>query len=266
MTWRQEPRSPDHDPEPFYQSFWRSLRWGAPEPNEDERSRLLAIEDLLSRCDLGERPRILDLGCGRGWLTRALAARGEVLGADVTAAAVERARELFPGLRFEQADVEGLLASHGEASFDLVVSSEVLEHVADGDKPAFLRGVLRLLRPGGHAVLTTPRGELWPAWRASRDWRQPVEAWVSEKELDRLAAAAGFNVVQRTRAHVYGITPASRVLASRPFRSLASALPVLERLSVPFRIYQVVLLRRSAKLDSSMTSQEGPAGEPPAHR
>jgi 2-polyprenyl-3-methyl-5-hydroxy-6-metoxy-1,4-benzoquinol methylase len=266
MTWRQDPRSPDHDPEPFYESFWRSTRWGAAEPNEDERSRLRAIEDLLSGCDLGDRPRILDLGCGRGWLSRALAERGEVLGTDVTAAAVERARELFPGLRFERASVEELLVSQGQGAFDLVVSSEVLEHVADGDKPAFLRGVQRLLRPGGHAVLTTPRGELWPAWRKSREWKQPIEAWVSESELDRLAAAAGFDVVQRTRAHVYGITPASRVLASRAFRALASALPVLERLSVPFRIYQAVLLRRSAKLNPSMTSQEGPAGEPPAHR
>jgi len=254
-------------PEPFYESFWRSARWGAAEPNEDERSRLLAITDLLTGCDVGERPRILDLGCGRGWLSRSLAARGEVLGADVTAAAVERARELFPGLRFERADVEGLLASRGEASFDLVVASEVLEHVGDGDKPAFLRGVHRLLRPGGHAILTTPRGELWPAWQKSRDWRQPVEAWVSEKELDRLAAAAGFDVVRRTRAHVYGITPASRVLASRAFCSLARALPALERLSLPFRIYQAVLLRRNAKLvGPRKTQEEGPAAAPPAHR
>ena len=254
-------------PEPFYESFWRSARWGAPEPNEDERSRLLAIEHLLSRCALAERPRILDLGCGRGWLTRALAERGEVLGTDVTAAAVERARELFPALRFEQAGVEELLASHGEGAFDLVVSSEVLEHVGDGEKPAFLRGIHRLLRPGGHAVLTTPRGELWPAWRKSREWKQPIEAWVSESELDRLAVAAGFDVVQRTRAHVYGITPASRVLASRAFRSLASALPVLERLSVPFRIYQAVLLRRNAKLvGPTKTQEESPAAAPPAHR
>ena len=164
---------PMDQPEPFYESFWRSARWGAAEPNEDERSRLAAITDLLTGCDVGERPRILDLGCGRGWLSRALAARGEILGADVTAAAVERARELFPGLRFERADVEGLLASCGEASFDLVVSSEVLEHVGDGDKPAFLRGVHRLLRPGGHAILTTPRGELWPAWQRSRDGDSP---------------------------------------------------------------------------------------------
>jgi 2-polyprenyl-3-methyl-5-hydroxy-6-metoxy-1,4-benzoquinol methylase len=254
-------------PEPFYESFWRSARWGTAEPNEDERSRLRAIDELLKGRDLGERPRILDLGCGRGWLSRALAARGEVLGTDVTAAAVERARELFPGLRFERADVEGLLASRGEASFDLVVSSEVLEHVGDGDKPAFLRGVHRLLRPGGHAVLTTPRGEVWPAWQKSRDWRQPVEAWISEEQLDRLVAEAGFTVVRRTRAHVYGITPASRVLASRAFRTLAAALPALERLSFPFRIYQAVLLRRDAKLDGpGKTQEESPAAAPPAHR
>jgi 2-polyprenyl-3-methyl-5-hydroxy-6-metoxy-1,4-benzoquinol methylase len=147
----------EDEPEEFYESFWRSARWGGVEPNEDERSRLCAVVELLEACPLGERPQIPDLGCGRGWLTRALSAYGDVLGTDVAAASVARARDLFLDLRFEQTDIAGLAESRGTESFDLVVSSEVLEHVEGAEKREFLAGIHRLLRPGGYAILTTPR-------------------------------------------------------------------------------------------------------------
>lgn len=231
--------------EDFYRSFWRSSRWGQPDINRDERARLSAILDLLQACRVKTPARVLDLGCGRGWLTNALSVFGDVLGTDVSDAAVDRARELFPARRFERTDVPGLLDRHGPAAFDLIVSSEVIEHVERDAQPAFLRGARELLARGGCAIFTTPRGELWSAWRAAHAWEQPVEAWLTEAELDRLAAGAGFRVERRTRAHVYGITPASRVLASRPFRTLSTCLPPIDRVTYPFRIYQVALLRKA---------------------
>ena len=238
-------RRSEANPEEFYEAFWRSPRWGGVEPNREERSRLSSITAMLDGCDLGPRPQILDLGCGRGWLTRALSAYGDVIGSDVVAASVDRARELFPDLRFEQTDIRGLIDSRGPGSFDVVVSSEVLEHVKGEEKHAFVRGIHQLLRPGGCAIVTTPRGELWDRWRSSRDWKQPVEEWISEDELDRMATSIGFHVERRTRAHVYGITPLARLFASRPFRFMARLAPALERMNYRWRIYQVILLRRS---------------------
>jgi 2-polyprenyl-3-methyl-5-hydroxy-6-metoxy-1,4-benzoquinol methylase len=232
------------NPEEFYEAFWRSPRWSSAEPNKDERSRLSAVTAVLDGCDLEPQPRILDLGCGRGWLTRALSDHGDVLGTDVVAASVDRARELFPDLRFEQTDIRGLIDSRGPGSFDVVVSSEVLEHVKGEEKHAFVRGIYQLLRPGGWAIVTTPRGELWDRWRRSRDWKQPVEEWISEDDLDRMATGIGFRIERRTRAHVYGITPVARLFASRPFRAVAQLAPALGRVDYPWRIYQVVLLRR----------------------
>lgn len=155
-----------------------------------------------------------------------------------------RARAV-PRLRFERTDVAGLLDGRGAAAFDLIVSSEVIEHVERDGQPAFMRGAWQLLAPGGCAILTTPRGELWPVWQTAHAWEQPIEAWLTEPELDRLAADAGFHVERRTRAHVYGITPVSRVLASRASRTLTTYVPPLERVTYPFRICQVVLLRRA---------------------
>jgi 2-polyprenyl-3-methyl-5-hydroxy-6-metoxy-1,4-benzoquinol methylase len=237
-------RCQNDDPENFYRSLWASGSWGAAEPNDDETSRLAEIVDLLESCDLVETPRILDLGCGRGWLSHTLSEYGDVLGTDIVAASVERARELFPTLSFEQTDLRGLQETHGRESFDLVVSSEVLEHVEADEKRDFLQAIKQLLRPGGYAIITTPRGELERLWEESSDWQQPVEDWISETELDTLAVSVGFRVERRTRAHVYGITPLSRVLASRYFRLVTRILPVLERLTYASRIYQVVLLRR----------------------
>jgi len=259
MTLRDtDQRTPPEDPEQFYDRFWRSPRWGSAEPNDDERSRLAAIEDLLGEAGGETRLRILDLGCGRGWLSHALTRYGEVLGTDVVGAAVERARELFPDLEFERTDIEGLMASHGPAAFDVVVSSEVLEHVPDADKSDFLDGVRQLVKPDGVAILTTPRGELLETWQRAITSQQPVEEWITEAELDRLAVHVGFRVERRCRAHVYGLSPLSRLYASRVFRACARRLPVLERLTDGSRIYQVVLLRRPEEDDGGGRAGDWP--------
>lgn len=196
--------------EAFYEGFWRERSDGP--PPRDERDRWAAIRPLvisaLERAAAsgpqGGRPRILDLGCGRGWLTRLLAEtvrEADVLGVDPLAASVEAARREHPGLPFRQGTGVDLLASGHAQAFDLVVSSEVIEHVAHPDQPAFLRQAFELLRPGGRLLLTTPRGELWQRWRIGGGRPQPVEAWLTEGDLARLARGAGFALVERSRAH-----------------------------------------------------------------
>jgi SAM-dependent methyltransferase len=106
---------------------------------------------LLEHVQSGER--VLDLGCGEGDFAAAAAqaGAGEVLGVDVAGEAVRRARARHPALRFERA--EGPLPA-GDASFDLVWCSEVLEHVLD--TAALLSEARRVLRTGGVLLVTTP--------------------------------------------------------------------------------------------------------------
>ena len=102
--------------------------------------------DLLAP-EAGER--IVDLGCGTGTLTAAIAARGaEVLGIDGDAAMVERARALHPDLTFEHADGRDF-AIKGQA--DAVFSNAAL-HWMKEDPPAVIASVARALRPGGRFV------------------------------------------------------------------------------------------------------------------
>lgn len=82
---------------------------------------------------VAERPgSVLEVGCGQGWLLRDLADAlpdARIAGIDVREDAVFRARELVPSSDLLVAAGERLPFRDGE--FDLVVCSEVLEHVSD---------------------------------------------------------------------------------------------------------------------------------------
>jgi SAM-dependent methyltransferase len=96
--------------------------------------------------------RVLDLGCGPGQFAEFLSARVpdvDYRGIDISGPAIERARARCPAARFEQADA---LRSDLVTTFDydVVVCTEMLEHVADD------LGVLARLRPGTLFIGSVP--------------------------------------------------------------------------------------------------------------
>jgi len=93
--------------------------------------------------------RVLDLGCGVGLpATKQFVEKGfEVIGLDISAAQIERARKLVPGAKFIQADMATWEAEPG--SFDAIASFYALIHVPLQDQRDLLPRVRRWLRPGG---------------------------------------------------------------------------------------------------------------------
>ncbi|MGE0616346.1 MAG: bifunctional 2-polyprenyl-6-hydroxyphenol methylase/3-demethylubiquinol 3-O-methyltransferase UbiG, partial [Bacteriovoracia bacterium] len=92
--------------------------------------------------------RVLDLGCGAGFLTNYLATQGhEVTGLDLSESslAVARAHDGTQRVSYVQGDI--CRAPFPDASFDVVCAMDVLEHIED--PRAMIRGAARLLRPGG---------------------------------------------------------------------------------------------------------------------
>jgi len=101
--------------------------------------------------------RVVDAACGEGYGSALLAQGGarEVVGVDISAQAVEHARKRYAGianLRFEQGDCTAL--SLPDASCDLVVSFETLEHVAA--QQALVAGFARILSTDGVLVISSP--------------------------------------------------------------------------------------------------------------
>jgi SAM-dependent methyltransferase len=96
--------------------------------------------------------RALDLGCGDGRLTALLAAR-QVTAADVSEVALERARRRVPDAEIVRIEPDEPLPL-ADASFDLVLCAETIEHVRDVQ--LLLSELRRVLRPGGTLALTTP--------------------------------------------------------------------------------------------------------------
>ena len=101
---------------------------------------------------LGEPADALDLGCGDGRLTAELRA-GNLVAADVSGVALERARKKVPGARTVHLEPDESLPLD-DGAFDLVLCAETVEHVRDVQ--LMLSEVRRVLRPGGRLAVTTP--------------------------------------------------------------------------------------------------------------
>lgn len=133
------------------------------------------LERRLSflRAEVRPGARALDLGCGTGGFTAALAQAGaSVIGVDVAEAALARARAAHPGLDFRLVPFDGPLPLADNA-FDLVWASEVIEHVADTAR--WLSEVRRVLAPGGRVLLTTPsHGRLLVALEGLERFCEPL--------------------------------------------------------------------------------------------
>jgi ubiquinone/menaquinone biosynthesis C-methylase UbiE len=102
-----------------------------------------------------EEERALDFGCGAGRLTIALADRvGRAVGVDISEPMLAKARELDSAgrcvfVRNERAD----LARFEDDSFDVVMSSLVLQHLPQDLARGYLAEMVRVLRPGGALVV-----------------------------------------------------------------------------------------------------------------
>lgn len=151
--------------------------------------------------------RVLDLGCGRGEVLLACARSGAaVAGVDYARAAVEISRETLagvPGADVRQGDVTAL--PWPDASFDRVLSGDVIEHLDPADGEAMLREAHRVLRPGGRLVVHTAPNRLfleltWPVarwpllWAGHGETVRRLEGWI--------AASKRYHVNEQT---LYGL-------------------------------------------------------------
>jgi 2-polyprenyl-3-methyl-5-hydroxy-6-metoxy-1,4-benzoquinol methylase len=149
----------------------------------DEPSKRRLREVLASFAQLKVRgARILEIGCGTGWLSSKLTEFGAVTAVDLAEGVIAAAKAQMPEIDFRSGDV--LELDLPVLSFDVVVTLETLSHVYGQER--FIHRIAQLLKPGGHLVLTTQNKFVFD--RRSGVVQNPVyiRKWVTMKTLKRL--------------------------------------------------------------------------------
>jgi len=101
--------------------------------------------------------RVVDCACGSGTLTRLLHTLGaEVHGFDFVQKTIDEHRSRFPDIHWTCDNLEEWAKGSEEASFDIVIASEVLQYV---DFETVAQQLHRTVRPGGRLVITIPNSD-----------------------------------------------------------------------------------------------------------
>lgn len=183
----------------YYDRYW------SPEatPRYEPEPQLTA----LLNGSLGATTAVLDVGCGaaNSYAPRLARRAGSYVGVDVSSRAVELARA--GGFDAHVIDDAASLP-FPDASFDLVVSVEVLEHLFEPHRAA--SEARRVLRPGGKLVASSPNAVYWrlranllfgywnplgDAESIERPWRDPHIRFFSPRIMERMLREAGFRHV-----------------------------------------------------------------------
>ncbi len=131
--------------------------------------------ETMKQLALSPGERVLDIGCGPGFLCESIAAAvgsdGAVTGIDISSDLIALCKTRNPPKWLSYAVGDATQIAQPDASFDVVVCTQVAEYVPDVDR--VLAEAFRVLKPGGRAVIV------------ATDWDAVV--WHSEKP-ERMAA------------------------------------------------------------------------------
>lgn len=191
------------------------MEWNSAQYLKFRAERTQPAVDLAARIPLKTAARVLDIGCGPGNSTRALARRfpgAQALGVDSSPQMIETARRENPGLSFEVRDA-GTRLDTLPADFDVVFSNACIQWIPD--HPALLRAMLSRLRPGGWLAVQVPMNFEEPihklvqaavtgeTWRAHFPHPRTFYTLTPEQYIDRLSESAGaFTVWETTYFHM----------------------------------------------------------------
>ncbi|MEG0857108.1 MAG: methyltransferase domain-containing protein [Terrisporobacter sp.] len=120
-----------------------------------EKERTLPAKDLISRIEVINPKRILDVGCGSGNSTHALKKRwpnAEIIGLDNSVAMIEKARTLYDNTKFILQDASKDLSSLGK--FDIVFSNAAIQRIPNHD--VLIKSLQNLLNDNGILAIQLP--------------------------------------------------------------------------------------------------------------
>lgn len=188
--------------EKFYENFFvHNPEWNNCNPNADEMDRWNTIRQLIP--DSNKTIRILEVGCGRGWMTNLLSQYGNAEGIDPVKGVIRHAKRLYPKISFQSGYIDKL--TKAGKKFNLIVASEVIEHIPHNLKNNFISDLNTLLLTDGFLIITTPRKEALN--EREEHSNQPIEDWLTEAELEEVIIRNNFEVLNHIRITPSYINP-----------------------------------------------------------
>ena len=139
--------------------------------------------------------RHLDIGCGPGTFIGTLPDESDSVGVDISKVQLRYAQQEYaaPNRRFVV--IEPGTLPFAEASFDCVTLVELIEHLTPEDTLATLEAALRVLRPGGQLLVSTPNyRSLWPAIEGLLNRLGKVD--YSDQHINRFNRSKLFSLMQ----------------------------------------------------------------------
>jgi SAM-dependent methyltransferase len=156
--------------------------------------------------------RVLDLGCGAGYLVRATRAEGytQVEGVDAAPEQVQEAARLgITGIR--QGDIRAHLHTIGDCELEVVLAFDLLEHMTKDELFSLVDEIYRVLVPNGRLIVHTVNAES-PFFGRVRHGDITHEQAFTAGSLDQLLHTVGFSAVKcfEDRPVVHGLASAAR--------------------------------------------------------
>ena len=163
------------------------------------------VDDFLGKDQIAGKS-CLDGGCGLGVFTEQVRKFGpaKMTSIDIAPQLVEKLKLRFPDVDARVGDLMGLTPSLGEEKFDVVVSSEVIEHTPEPQQA--VRELCRRVKPGGLISISCP-SQNW-RWLLSlahllgvRKPYKGYENWVRPADLTQWIEDEGFEVLRKEGVH-----------------------------------------------------------------
>lgn len=177
----------------------KQARWAAAGEMEESalrRSAGRAVGNILDLVKVGEHDEVLEIGCGVGRIGRELAPQcsfwtGTDISGNMLSVARERLAEL-KNVRFEKLDRVSLDKFEAN-SFDLVYSTNMMDHLDQTDRWLYIEEAFRVLRPGGRLYVDNTDLESDAGWKSFVEGATALNDETHPPYMPRPATAAEYS-------------------------------------------------------------------------
>lgn len=191
-----------------------------------QEDKIKIVLEMLEKHNSG---RMLDIGCGDGYITKLISRKTECepYGIDISRNAVKTARKR--GVKAIEADINEGKIPHPKNYFDMVFCGDILEHIYNTE--VLLENIYRILKPGGYLVISVPNIASWynrvflligwmPTWIESSSKIYTGNPFIkegvghihafTEKSLKELVRVNGFRIEKKKGSPIIGCGKYSR--------------------------------------------------------